>query len=175
MLRVRCRVAPSTIANAGHGLFADEPIARGTVIEFPVGINRVYSCAELLALPPDSPELLTSVRWYHDCYVADPERSDTYYMNHSFEPNCLWHLGFTFALEDIPAGAELTLDYRVLMHDDPEWAFVDASTGRPIQGFSWEEKMVFTSGQLLELFQALAQRGQPSWLDEAKRARGARG
>lgn len=174
MLRVRCRVAKSTIPNAGLGLFADEPIPRGTVIEFPVGVSRVYSRAELLALPPDSPELLTSIRWLDDCYVADPERSDTYYINHSFEPNGLWHLGFTFALEDIPPGAEITIDYRVLMDADPTWAFQDTSTGRPIQGFTWEEKMVYSAGRLLALFHDLSQHGSPSWLENSKLVAGTR-
>lgn len=174
MLRVRCRVAQSTIPHAGMGLFAEEPIPRGTVIEVPVGVERVYSRAELFALPSDSPELLTSIRWLDDCYVADPQRSDTYYINHSFEPNCLWHLGFTFAMEDIPAGAEITIDYRVLMDADPDWAFVDASTGRRIQGFTWEEKMVYSAGRLLSLFQELAQRTTPSWIDTVALATGTR-
>ena len=155
MLRIRCSVDVSAIPHAGKGLFADQPVAKGTIIESPIDIRHVYTREQLLALPPDSPEFMTSTRWYHDCYVTDPHYSDTYYINHSFEPNCLWHLGFIFALNDIPAGAEITLDYRVLMDADPELGFRDSATGRLIHGFTFEEKMVFNATQLLTLFQSL--------------------
>lgn len=157
MLRVRCRVAKSTIPNAGQGLFADEFIAKGAVIEYPAKVQQVISAAELLAMPLDSPELATTIRWFDDAYVADPQRSDTYFINHSFEPNCLWHLGFVFALEAIAPGTEITVDYRMLMHPDPEWAFTDVNTGRPIYGYSWEETILRGAEQLLALFRERAQ------------------
>jgi hypothetical protein len=76
-------------------------------------------------------------------------------MNHSFKPNCLWHLGFIFALEDIAEDTELTVDYRLLMADDPALAFTDTTTGKLIYGFSWEEKMAYTSAKLAALFKNL--------------------
>ena len=155
MLRFRCRVDISTIPNAGKGLFADELIPKGSILGFPDNIQQVYSREQLLALPSDSPEFQTSVRWFEDCYAADPDYSDAYYINHSFEPNCLWHLGFVFAREDILAGVEITLDYRVLMDNDPEFGFMDETTGKMICGFAWEEKMIFNSQQLLILFKDL--------------------
>jgi hypothetical protein len=156
VLRFRCRVDISSIPNAGKGLFADELIPKKSIIGFPDNIKQVYSREQLLQLPANSPELQTSVRWFQDCYTTDPDYSDTYYINHSFKPNCLWHLGFVFAQEDIPADVELTLDYRVLMDNDPEFGFLDATTGNMIYGFPWEEKMIVNSQQLLLLFRGRA-------------------
>ena len=157
MLRFRCRVDLSTIPNAGRGLFADELIPRGRVIEFPDNVHTLYSREQLLALPDDSPVLQTSICWFEDCYAADPEHSDIYYINHSFTPNCIWHLGFIFAKRDINPGEEISLDYRVLMDSDPEFGFVDQTTGKMICGFGWEEKMVFNTTQLLQLFTELSE------------------
>ena len=155
MLRFRCRVDNSTIPNAGKGLFSDEAIPRGSIIGFPDNIQKIYSREQLLALPPESPEFQTSVRWFENCYAADPDYSEAYYINHSYKPNCLWHLGFVFAREDIPPGAEITLDYRVLMDNDPSFSFKDAITGQMVCGLSWQEKMVVNSQQLLMLFNEL--------------------
>jgi hypothetical protein len=79
-----------------------------------------------------------------------------YFINHSFKPNSQWHLGFVFAHEDIPAGAELTLIYRVLMNNDPEFGFIDEITGERVCGFPWKEQMIFNSNQLLLPFKDLA-------------------
>ncbi len=153
MLRFRCCVDSSTIPNAGKGLFTQDSIPKGSIITYPINIQTVYSREQLLALPPESPLFKTSIRWYEDCYTADPELSDCYYINHSFEPNCLWHLGFVFALEDIPEGSEILLDYRALMDADPEMGFHDEVTGRLISGFTWQQKMIYNSSRLLRLFQ----------------------
>jgi hypothetical protein len=155
VLRFRCCVDVSTIPNAGKGLFADEIVPKGSILGYPDNIQKVYSRNQLMALPPESPEFQTSVRWFEDCYATDSDYSDTYFINHSFKPNCLWHLGFVFAHVDILAGTEITLDYRVLMDSDPELGFIDETTGAKVCGFPWKEKMIFNSIQLLLLFNEL--------------------
>lgn len=156
MLRVKSYIGESTIPNAGNGLFAAQHIRKGEVVVFPNQTHRVYSREELMNMPRDSEEFNSSVRWFDNCYTVDPEKSDIFYLNHSFSPNCLWHLGFIFALEPIVEGAELTIDYRVLMDESEELAFHDSLTGSPIRGFPWERKMTITSAQLAGLFDSLA-------------------
>ncbi len=156
MLRFNFQVAPSLIPCAGLGLFTTEAIPRGKILVVPNQVHEVYSRVELMCLPPDSAEFNSSIRWFEDGYTVDPEKSDIFFINHAFAPNCLWHLGFIFALEDIAAGSELTIDYRVLMDDGEEVGFTDSVTGRLIRGFGWNEKMVFTSRALLHLYEGKA-------------------
>lgn len=158
MLRIKSYVADSTIPNAGRGLFTAEPIRRGEIIVFPNQTHRIYTRDELMSMPSDSEEFNSSIRWFDNAYTVDPEKSDIYFINHSFNPNCLWHLGFIFALDDIPTNTEITIDYRVLMDESAELEFRDSSTGISIRGFTWNEKMVATTRQLANLFEQLDSR-----------------
>ncbi len=45
----------------------------------------------------DSIEVESGVRWFEDWFSLTQEWSDECYVNHSFKPNGLWHLGFIFA------------------------------------------------------------------------------
>jgi hypothetical protein len=72
-------------------------------------------------------------------------------VNHAFEPNGLWHLGFVFALADLPCGAEITVDYRHLLAPGQEESFRDAHTGAPIIGWSWQESLRRSTAQLQAL------------------------
>jgi len=72
---------------------------------------------------------------------VSPDWPDECYLNHSFKPTGLWHLGFVFAARDLPAGTEITVDYRHLLPPGEEEAFTDAATGQPIVGLSWTESL----------------------------------
>ena len=102
MILPRYRVATSSIPLAGQGLFVDEPVARGRVILAPDNIHTVWPEAKLRTYPADSVEVHSSVRWFEDRFSLTPEWSDECYVNHSYAPTALWHLGFIFALEDLP-------------------------------------------------------------------------
>ena len=79
------------------------------------------------------------MRWFEDRFSLTPEWSDECYVNHSYTPTALWHLGFIFALADLPAGAEVTMDYRYVIGDGERMPFADAATGREIVGLPWDE------------------------------------
>jgi hypothetical protein len=81
------------------------------------------------------------VRWFEDRYTVTPEWPDECYINHAFEPNGLWHLGFVFAAADLVAGAEVTVDYRHLLAPGQEEEFLDALSGERIVGFDWNESL----------------------------------
>lgn len=116
MLLVKTCVAPSRIH--GMGLFAAEPIARGTPFwRFEPGFDQAISPERLAALPPLTQQ---HIRWF--AYMS---QTDEHYilsgdfccfMNHAAQPNT----GAvsdgrqpvtTVALRDIPQGEELTCDY----------------------------------------------------------------
>lgn len=138
---------------AGKGLFVDEPVARGRVILAPDNIHTVWPEAKLRTYPDDSVEVHSSVRWFEDRFSLTPEWSDECYVNHSYTPSALWHLGFVFALTDLEPGAEVTMDYRYVIGDGEEMPFKDSVTGRPIVGLPWSDCVRETAAQLTGLFQ----------------------
>jgi hypothetical protein len=156
MILPRYHVAASRIAGAGKGLFLDETVARGRLITAPDDIRKVYKWNEVQALPDAAALLASTVRWFEDHYTVTPEWPDECYINHSFAPCGLWHLGFVFALDDLPAGTEITVDYRHLLAPGQAEDFVDAVTGKPIVGHTWADSLAHSTAQLQAMFPAPA-------------------
>ena len=148
MIVPRYRIAASRIGGAGKGLFLDEAVAAGRIITAPDAIERTWSPAELAA----QPELAyASARWFEERYTLSPEWPDECYINHSFEPTGLWHLGFVFALADLPAGIELTVDYRHLLPPGQAEDFIDTATGEKIVGYDWAQSLASSTRALSRL------------------------
>lgn len=145
------RVAPSTIPGAGQGVFVTESVARGRILVAPDAIPRVYRWDEVMAMPDRDAALAASVRWFEDRFTVSPEWPDECYLNHSFEPNGLWHLGFVFAARDLAVGEEVTVDYRHLLGEGQEEGFRDAVSGRAIVGWSWQESLSLSTRDLAGL------------------------
>lgn len=156
MILPRYHIAASRISGAGRGLFLDESVARGRLITAPDDIRKVYKWNEVQALPDASALLAATVRWFEDRYTVTPEWPDECYINHSFTPCGLWHLGFVFALDDLPPGSEVTVDYRHLLAPGQAEDFVDAASGARIVGFDWHESLARSAAQLHALFPRIA-------------------
>jgi len=145
MILPRYRIAASRIPGAGKGLFLEETVAAGRIITAPDAIERTYDATELAARP----ELAyASARWFEDRYTLAPEWPDECYINHSFEPTGLWHLGFVFALAELAAGTELTVDYRHLLPPGQAEDFIDAASGEKIIGFDWAQSLASSTRAL---------------------------
>ena len=151
MILPRYRVGPSTIAGAGKGLFADEVITKGRVMIAPDNIHTVWPEAKLRSYASDSIEVESSVRWFEDQFSLTPEWSDECYVNHSFAPNALWHLGFIFALHEIAADEEILMDYQQVIGRGERMPFKDSTTGREIIGLSWPDVLKQSAQQLLDV------------------------
>lgn len=136
---------------AGKGVFLLEPVARGRVLVAPDAINQVYDGPARAALVPGSPEDEACVRWFEDFHTVSTDWPDDCYVNHSFTPSGLWHLGFIFATRNLAPGDEVTVDYRFLVNDNEVLPFRDAETGREIVGHTWEENLRLSTEQLLAL------------------------
>jgi hypothetical protein len=148
MILPRYRIAASRIPGAGKGLFLEETVAAGRIVTAPDAIERTYDAAELAARP----ELAyASARWFEDRYTLAPEWPDECYINHSFEPTGLWHLGFVFALAELPAGTELTVDYRHLLPPGQAEDFIDAASGEKIIGYDWAQSLASSTRALSRL------------------------
>lgn len=151
MILPRYRIDVSRIAGAGKGLFVDEPVTRGRVLVAPDQVHTVWPEQQLRQYAADSREVESSVRWFEDHFSLTPEWSDECYVNHSYTPTALWHLGFIFALADLPAGSEITMDYRYVIGDGECMPFADGATGREIVGLPWSEVLRGGAEQLLRL------------------------
>lgn len=148
MILPRYRIAASAIAGAGQGLFLEQDVQAGQIITAPDAINQTYRYSELTGTPALQAQLYASARWFEDRYTVSPDWPDECYVNHSFNPTGLWHLGFIFAPRDLPAGTEITVDYRHLLPPDEEEAFVDAETGQKIVGLPWIESLAISTQAL---------------------------
>lgn len=147
MILPRYRIAESTIKGAGKGLFVDECVAAGHIITAPDEIDKTYAWAEVQA----SGQMHAAARWFADRYTLSPDWPDECYVNHSFQPTGLWHLGFIFALNDLPQGTEITVDYRHLLAPGQEEDFADAQSGEKITGLSWQDSLRLSTRALAAL------------------------
>jgi hypothetical protein len=151
MILPRYRIAASTIPGAGKGLFLEESVTAGRIVTAPDAIDRTWPLTELLATPELHEQLHASARWFEDRFTLSPDWPDECYVNHSFEPNGLWHLGFIFALSNLPEGTEITVDYRHLLAPGEEESFLDAATGGKIVGLSWHASLAESTRALARL------------------------
>lgn len=141
MILPKYRIAASTIQGAGRGVFLDEAVARGRIVVAPDAIPRTFTWADIEASPERDAILPSVVRWFEDHYTVTPDWPDECYVNHAFEPNGIWHLGFVFAARDLALGEELTVDYRHLLGEGQVESFRDAATGDEIVGYAWAESL----------------------------------
>jgi len=154
MILPRYHVADSAIPGAGKGLFLDEAVAAGRVLTAPDAIDRTYRHDEIAASPALAAQWHASARWFEDRYTLSPDWPDECYINHSFAPTGLWHLGFVFAMADLPAGSELTVDYRHLLPPGQSEEFADSLTGEIITGLPWRESLASSTRTLARLLAA---------------------
>ena len=109
------QVLPSGIH--GSGVFAKRPIPKGTrVIEYS---GRRLPKPELLASAQRGERQLTYVlNLDADTAIDGGELgNDARFINHSCRPNCELYIfdgtPYIYAMQDIPAGAELSFDYQL--------------------------------------------------------------
>jgi hypothetical protein len=143
---------------AGKGVFAIEPVLRGTVVgSFTLGSaiateeEYVRACAERR-----NPLMRTGTRYIGRYFTYGNEAAVYTYMNHSFEPTLLLHCGVLLARRDLSAGEELTIDYRYALDDTDVGVYADAATGIAIRGYSAKETLLRTARELIELVGAVA-------------------
>lgn len=151
MILPRYHIRPSSIAGAGKGVILDEAVDPGRILIAPDAIPQTWTLAEVLALPDAQALLPATVRWFEDRYTISEDWPDECYVNHSFAPSGLWHLGFIFATARLEAGTEITVDYRHLLAPGQAEDFHDAESGLPIVGFTWKESLRTSSQALLGL------------------------
>lgn len=151
MILPHYHIDPSRISGAGRGVFIDEAVERGSILIAPDAIPRTWPLEQIMAMPDANELLPATVRWFEDHYTVSTDWPDECFINHSFTPTGLWHLGFIFASANLDAGCEITVDYRHLLGPGQVEDFEDAESGRQIIGFTWKESLRASSQALLGL------------------------
>ena len=151
MILPRYHIEASRISGAGQGVFIDESIEKGSILIAPDAIPKTWNLEQIEAMPDAKNLLPATVRWFENHYTISTDWPDECYVNHSFSPSGLWHLGFVFAAADLDAGSEITVDYRHLLGPGQEEEFRDAESGQSIVGFTWKESLRTSSQALLGL------------------------
>lgn len=149
MICVPYYIDTSLIPDAGKGLFLKEATPAGKILIAPSKIQNTVTLQNLLD-EDNHHHLDSSVRWFENHYTVSPDWPDECYVNHAFEATGLWHLGFIFALKELPAGVEVTVDYRHLLAPGVDIGFSDRLTGKRIIGFSWAASLRISTTQLNE-------------------------
>jgi len=150
MIVPKYEIRPARFAE-GKGVFLLEGVKRGQILVAPDAINQVYNAEQRAGLVPGSAEDEACVRWFESYHTVSTDWPDDCYVNHSFNPSGLWHLGFIFATRDLQVGDEVTADYRFLVDDNEVMSFKDAETGQEIVGYVWEDNLRISTEQLLAL------------------------
>jgi len=152
MIIIPYDVMDSKINNAGKGVFVKENLHKGKVISAPDNVDKIYNFDEICKFVPGSIEHESCVRWFESGYCVVKKWSDECYFNHSFTPNCVWHLGFVFAARELNAGEEITIDYSYLLAEGHDGGFTDAKTGRAVVGMSFSESIRRSAAIICEIF-----------------------
>ena len=117
MMLVETELRPSPIH--GTGVFLLQPVSKGDLIwRFDARIDRVYTEAEIATLPEHMQRFLRTYSTWHQAtelwvFCGDNGR----HFNHSDEPTTVSNaiaFGEDRAAADLPAGTELTSDYRTI-------------------------------------------------------------
>ncbi|HEX4795085.1 MAG TPA: SET domain-containing protein [Humisphaera sp.] len=147
----KTHIAPSKIF--GQGLFASEPIPRGKIVCFFCINAQIIDEQRFLQAVANNeqPMVRTATRQAGRYYTHGNENELYTFINHSFTPNLLCHVGMVIARRDIAAGEELTLDYRTLIDNSDIGVYRDAVSGEEIRGFSAQETLLRTARELLEI------------------------
>ncbi len=117
MLLFDTELRPSSIH--GIGVFLLEDVKEGDVIwRYDSRIDRIYCEDEILSLPPRTREFLrTYCTWHEAAQLWVLCGDNGRHFNHSSAPNTISRgiaFGDDIAAADIPAGTELTSDYRTI-------------------------------------------------------------
>ncbi len=117
MMMVETELRPSLIH--GIGVFLLQPVRQGDLIwRFDARIDRVYTEEEIASLPEHMQRFLRTYSTWHQgtklwVFCGDNGR----HFNHSDEPSTISNaiaFGEDHAAADLPAGVELTSDYRTI-------------------------------------------------------------
>jgi len=149
MLLFPAKVRNSPIA--GKGLFSTAQIPKGALVI--VWGLKCHAIPEetYRSINHDPIVHATGIRWVDNVFFYDTQVRADDYINHSFQPNLLYHCGSLFALRPIPPGVELTANYEHFLSEGEKSDFIDTTSGLPVVGLSGKEALRRSACELIAL------------------------
>lgn len=149
-------VKKSTVS--GSGIFADEDIKKGDVVMiWSIDCNIITETNYNIEQANGNQNMIKTGARFVDGYFLytseTPRVEDN--MNHSFNPNILYHCGICFALRDIECGEELFVNYKYVLSKGDHAGFVDEQTGIYVDGMDSIDCLKETTTQLLILLNSV--------------------
>lgn len=151
MITVPTSVKSSPISN--RGLFTDVEIPKGSIVGLlPYQTKLISESAyQKGQYEGDKVISMTGVRWVGDYFIVGDEITNEEYLNHSDNPNLLYHCGILISLKRIHANEELTVNYELFLAEDDVLSFTNTESGRKIDGLSGISSLKKSCTELLQL------------------------
>lgn len=91
----------------------------------------------------------TGARLVNDIFLCTESRIEDH-VNHSFNPNMLYHCGICFAKCDIKVDDELFVNYNYVLARNDEYAFYDENK-KLVDGFSGKDALIDSTKELCQI------------------------
>jgi len=149
------------VRNSGihnKGLFILEPVKKGEIIGIMTVNCGIMTESEYQEEQEKGNEIIimTGVRWAGKYFLYGNSICNEDYINHSEDPNMLYHCGICVALRDLYPGDELTINYKFLLAENDVYSFIDKETGKKVDGLSWREALIQSTEEFINLLRSNA-------------------
>lgn len=147
------KVETKESALAGKGVYAAEDIPAGAIVALEVYQDLLMTEGQYQEAQRrgDSQIVQSGVRLVGDYFIYHHHIGDDEFINHSSNPNMLYHCGILFAKRNIATGEELTADYKYFLAQNDVNAFDDVETGKRADGLPPKEALMQSCRELMDL------------------------
>lgn len=120
----------------GLGVFTTENIKKGEIVMIWCQNHYLISENDYHKEQNSGNEIVkqTGTRYVNDIFLYTELGRIEDFVNHSFEPNLLYHCGICFAKRDISENEELFVNYEYLLSVNDECSFIDLFTNKKVFG-----------------------------------------
>lgn len=149
MLLVKTEVRESRLHE--KGLYSLQPIKKGTIVMIPSGSLISEAEYQWEQAKDNKTVIMSAVRLLGRYFICADSIGNEEYLNHSSNPNLIYHCGIAIAARDIAACEELTVNYKYFLAEGDFCAFEDAETGELVDGLSPTEAFNQSAEEMLAL------------------------
>ena len=151
MFTIPTKVMKSPISN--KGVFTNVEIPKGKIVGLFPHQTKLISESAYQKGQYEGDEIIsmTGVRWVGDYFIIGDEITNEEYINHSEDPNLLYHCGILMSLRHVHVEEELTVNYRYFLAQNDVLKFKDSLTDRFVDGLSGIESLKESCEKLIKL------------------------